>query len=657
MVDIDNIKLENKKRLQDLFGKYNPALGVGSLIKRIPLIGANDESIYVPEQMLEIETVKQWYELKSVKRLLKEMTGTYNDELLIEFFKQFAFTRIYYDFEYWTSIAVKIQEKNTKRIIPFILNKPQRKLLAELEDLRTRNLPIKIILLKARQWGGSTLVQVYMAWIQLIHKTNWHSLIIADIEHQARNIRNMYNRLISEYPSELGKFHLVNWQNMQKIKMVKERGCIIGVGSMQNPDAFRSFDVSMTHLSEVGLWKKTEGKEPQDLVQAIRAAVPDVPYSVNVMESTAKGVGNFFHNEWLSAKSKSSDYKPVFVAWWENENYVLPIADYKAFINTMTDYDWFLYNLGATLESINWYKRHKIGNNFDDWRMKSEFPSTDAEAFQSTGRRVFAPIYVMNARKTCKEPIFVGDIYGDARKGMEAFKNLRLEESSEGCLRIWIKPDEVKKIEHRFCAFADIGGRTERADYSAIKILDRAPMLKGQPPEVAAVWMGHLDQDLFAWRAAQLSYYYEQALLAVETNSLRKSQSDGGDHFLTILDEIVNFYPNLYCRTTPEQIRQGLPRLYGFHTNVKSKEMIIDGLNGGLRDGDYIERDILTCHQLDVYEEKPSGELGAVEGNHDDLVMVTAGVRWICYQMPAPFEIKYGEMKNYIIPKISEASI
>ena len=60
---------------------------------------------------------------------------------------------------------VKIKDKQGQEDIPFILNRPQRRYLDMLETQRACNKPIRIIMLKARQWGGSTITQVYMAWI------------------------------------------------------------------------------------------------------------------------------------------------------------------------------------------------------------------------------------------------------------------------------------------------------------------------------------------------------------------------------------------------------------------------------------------------------------------------------------------------------------
>jgi hypothetical protein len=104
-----------------------------------------------------------------------------------------------------------------------------------------------------------------------------------------------------------------------------------------------------------------------------------------------------------------------------------------------------------------------------------------------------------------------------------------------------------------------------------------------------------------------------------------------------VLDEIVKYYSNMYARTTPDKIRQGIPIKYGFHTDKSTKPMIIDGLNGALREESYIERDLRACDEMDTYEIKPNGSYGAVEGTNDDLVIVTAIGVWACFKyMPMP---------------------
>ena len=109
--------------------------------------------------------------------------------------------RIRFDFEYWCARATKIKDKRTHREVPFVLNRAQCILLKALEDRRMAGKPVRVILLKARQWGGSTLVQYYMAWWQLVLYRGCNSLIAGHRKDNAITIRNLYKRLLENYPT------------------------------------------------------------------------------------------------------------------------------------------------------------------------------------------------------------------------------------------------------------------------------------------------------------------------------------------------------------------------------------------------------------------------------------------------------------------------
>lgn len=108
--------------------------------------------------------------------------------------------RYRYDFEYWCHCCVKIKHKVTHRLVTFELNRAQRKLLATLESQRQSGKPVRVMLLKARQWGGSTLVQIYMAWWQIVLHTHCHSVICSHVKDASVTIKGMYATLIDNYP-------------------------------------------------------------------------------------------------------------------------------------------------------------------------------------------------------------------------------------------------------------------------------------------------------------------------------------------------------------------------------------------------------------------------------------------------------------------------
>jgi hypothetical protein len=462
----------------------------------------------------------------------------------------------------------------------------------------------------------------------------------------------MFTRMAESHPKYIQPITFKPYEGSQSIKMITERGCIVGVASSETPEALRTYNFQMTHLSEVAFFKSTEKRTAEDLIQTIRASVPNEPYTIAVLESTAKGVGSFFHSEWLKAieNKQQLGYTPVFVAWWEIEIYRKDIIDFDEFISSFTDYDWVLWNLGATLEGINWYKSFKEQEGYSDWRMMSEFPSNADEAFQSTGHRAFNRVDVLRVRKDCKEPLLIGEIYGKEYKGFDALTDVRIDKIEGGNLSVWELPDGTQNIKYRYVLFADIGGRSDLADYSTVKVMDREPLMYGGKPRVVAVWHGHIDQDLFAWKAAQLATIYQNGLLAIEVNSLSTKGAEG-DHHLTVLDEIAPYYENLYTRTSPERVREGVPAIYGFHTNKSTKPMIINELNASLRDYTYVERDNNACNEMDMYEIKADGSYGAVKGAKDDRVITTAGILWLSNKhMDFPVEVnKEKKVYNIIV--------
>jgi hypothetical protein len=268
-----------------------------------------------------------------------------------------------------------------------------------------------------------------------------------------------------------------------------------------------------------------------------------------------------------------------------------------------------------------------------------EYPSFPSESFQASGRRFYPIKDVERTRKTCIDPSFIGEVYGDKITGEESLNNIQFKEEEGGSLKIWTMPSD-EKISDRYVVVVDIGGRTDRADNSVILVLDRKDMMHGGVPEVVAEWCGHTDHDILAWKAVQLASSYQTALLIVESNTLESERTEG-DHFEYILDEIAYYYPNLYSRTPADKIRAGLPPTWGFHTNVSTKTMVCDHHKKVLRENMYIERDKGTCDEYDTFEVKPNGSLGAVDGCRDDKNITRCIGVWACYQeLPLPRVVK-----------------
>ena len=529
--------------------------------------------------------------------------------------------RFLHDFEYWCVKCVKIKDKVTSQIIPFVLNRPQRRLVRLLESERRAGRPIRVIMLKARQWGGSTLVQIYFAWIQIIHRRGWNSLICAHVKDSSSNIRGMYKRLLSNYPRDY--WHedeapaLSRLERTENSQQIKGRDCVVTVCSSENQEATRGMDFSMAHLSEVAFWRDSTLHNPLDLIRSVTSGIMPKPLSIIVMESTANGVGNYFHREWCRAGQtlpdgqRVSDKLPFFVPWFDIDIYREPVSDPEALWNSLDDYERTLWDTQpVTLEGLNWYHRRR--REYQDHRsMMAEFPSTPAEAFTATSCNVFDSESVEKLRAHCTVIPEVGELTSG-----------QFIPSSDGKLKVWSRP----RSNTLYITAVDIGGRSAQADWSVITVIDRRLWDDGKP-EVVAQWRGHIDHDLLGRKAAAISTWYGRALLVIESNTL-ESEGDGAGSY--ILGELSRTYYNLYRRPCPGG---GLPRP-GFHTNRATKTALIDNLIALVRQGGYTERDPAACDELLQYETLPGGGFAARRGCHDDMLMSRAIALWVNNDAP-----------------------
>ena len=650
--DINHIIQENQKRNAKLDAHYDPIRGIGGPLERFKLVIEETGEFYLPISMLD-EPIVDLLQKEGSFAKASITSGKSDGELLEDFFN----VRFKHDFEFWAYTCIVIENKDQFKEYPFKLRGAQREILFDLEMQRLANVPIRIVLLKARQFGGSTLIQMYMMWIQQVHKENWHSVIVAQDDTTAGVIASMYDYARERYPLPIGV--LKPFRGSTKIRQDSIRKHRINIGSVNNPDQFRGKNNAMIHMSEVGIWQDTLKLKVSNLISSLKETVPNMPLTMIVEESTAKGL-NYFYDSWRKAVKGQTRYKAIFIPWWRIDRDRIPLTvSEEEFIKSFEDYHWYLWELGATLEGINWYRLHKADNGYQDHEMMAENPSTAEEAFQSSGQKVFPPVYVEALRKDCCPPLFRGDVFADARAGSKALNNIRIEKVAKGNLQIWKTPEEVhkKRIKNRIVSFVDIGGTTKLADFSIIKLIDKEPMIYGNDPEVIAQWAGHIDQDLLAWKAAQICMAYAQPeigeypLLAFEIQSLEKKGTEG-NHSLTILDNLKDFYPNLYIRNDEEKVGDEFVPKYGAHTNTKTKGLWINTTKAAMRERymaltdqqdnwGYVERDDETCNEYNWYEIKENGSMGAIDAKHDDRVMATAGCVWLAIsKTDLPFIVK-----------------
>lgn len=676
----NDILAENERRWQRLRAEYDAVTGEGiedlTGIKRVKLEIADFATPvqWVPEAMMQNKLVKEIAKAGSIEKYIAKKKWKYGAPDTLEIERRLRRIRHKYDFLYWAYFCIKIRHKQLKKRVRFILNLPQLIAFAKCEEMRARGVPISLIILKARQWGGSTFCFFYQVW--LMFKWNeFHSFAIAAHTSSAsETILTMLKRSIKDYPAwDLGlpdetELRLAPADNTGHAFVIKDQNGrqvlegFIYVGTAEKPDTLRSKDINGAHYSEVGLWPDTDAKKSEDIIADIEGGMTDDADTMRAMESTAKSPDDYFASQWHECDDGKGGYTQVFIPSRDIVFDTRKIDNMREFVEWLVGhkdddkpdgkwrdsgkYYWWLWEIGSTLEHINWYRYRRLRLSFA--KMCNEAPETPEQAFFTAGNHVFDPFLVAAKAKKCREPVYVGDLVADGLKREAALQNIRFIENSTGNLRVWEMPDD-SPVANRYLVVLDPRrGASDGADPACITVFDRLLMmsdfgLDGRPGVVAEMNY-KADPDLQAYDAMRLAEWYGHAKLVIESNTMEtmnEERNSGIDAFEYIMDIVGSLYDNLYMRSAPEEdVQGGVKYKWGFQTNRSTKPKIINFMKECLKDNLWDEPSQLCCAQMSSYMED-HGKTDAEKGKHDDVVMSRAIGLWICYkEMPLPEWIK-----------------
>lgn len=506
-----------------------------------------------------------------------------------------------------------------------------------LKDLMD-GIPVRYIILKARQMGLSTIIEALCFWWTTTHK-NVNSVIIAHKKKAAKNLYKMFRRFYDnadQYFRPTRKYNTKDDLTFDVDDNVKEdyraRGLKPpGLGSeiqtmVASEGEGRSDTILFFHGSEVAFWDKNS-----DVLSAVLQTIPLMPNTFAFLESTANGVGGFFYDEWQFAKKGESRFKPLFFAWHEHPEYMLE--------GKIEVYD------EEELELLDIFK--KMGYPEEDWDRKlfwrrekkkefrsepdkfyQEYPKDDQEAFLASGRTVFdiRQLIKMEEEARDHQPMFGSVIKVKNDRGQEHYQFDQVPATADGVpptpLKVWelpIKRDIGKKImaDVKYTIAIDTAegidkgaGDKEEGDYSVIDVM-RTDTLK-----TVARWRGHTDPDLLGEIAFHLGTFYNYALIGCEVNN----------QGIVTVQKLRNlFYRNLYQRETSEdeQFQERTSRM-GWQTNRKTKPVIIGELVKAIREGAITDYDIVFIREAMTYVRDDNGYTRAQENMFDDCVMAKA---------------------------------
>ncbi|MEK5318150.1 DNA packaging protein [Paenibacillus sp. FSL L8-0644] len=489
------------------------------------------------------------------------------------------------DFEQFCWRMLKIKTKSG-RIMPLTLNDAQRTFVREVFRQIEAGKPVRIIILKARQMGFSTVTEALIYYFTSLQEAK-NAFIVAQSSDASSNLYDMFQFYYEKVPAIIKPMSRKN--NAKKLTF--ENPTIRTADRRKNPGLkskitvqtaesrvlARSDTIHYLHASEVAFWP---AKKKKKHLLSLLAALSKEPGSLGVIESTANGMEEF-KKMWDAAVKGESDFTPLFFAWFEMPDYRKPVP--PGFELTGEERELKAkYSLDD--EQLQW-RRYTIRNDCggDPRQFDQEYPSEPGDAFLLSGEGIFDNKFIKQLRDGIS---IIGSHYE-----IDFVKN-KIIPAHAGELVMYRQPEQGK----RYVLAADTAKGKEDGDYDAAYVLEE------RTGEMCAALHGKWDTDLYGKKLNTFGLYYNTALLAVENNNTGES----------VLNTLFNtcHYPLLFMHK----------KSLGWNTNQATRPVMISDFKEAIRDQLYD----IYCPEL--YSEcmtliDKNGRAEADSGCHDDRIL------------------------------------
>lgn len=491
--------------------------------------------------------------------------------------------------------CLKIKTKSGT-VVPFRLNDAQRKLYAVAKRQQDDGKPVRLIILKARQLGFSTLTEGLIFHACATRK-NVNALIVAHREDATANLFRMSKLFYDELPAPVKP--MLRASNAQELvfenpsKLRSEREARPGLRSRircataGGRGIGRSDTLQCVHLSEYAFWPDgADGKA--STLAGILQAVPSLPGTMVVIESTANGFEDF-KERWDAAVAGENDFEPVFFAWFENPDYSMPVVPGTEWMPEERDLKAAYQLTDEQLQWRRWCIANNCGGSLDMFRQ--EYPASPGEAFLHSGTGVFDNEQIVLRLERLPEPAGRGE-----------FTDGEWTESETGAITLYELPEDGVPYV--------LGGDTagEGSDYFTAIVIDNVT------GRIAAKLRQKYSEPEYVRQIYALGRFYNDALVAIETNF--------STYPVMKLQEME--YSNQYSREREDTYTRQMRKSYGFRTDRQSRPRAIANLvevfsshPEWFTDRELLEEMLTFCYNEDHRPE-------ALAGKHDDLVMGAA---------------------------------
>jgi hypothetical protein len=529
----------------------------------------------------------------------------------------------------WIAENLLIVDKGSE-VRPLVPNRGQQLVTKATHIQESAGLPVRIILLKARQFGGSTGIQgdFFARCALLDHRQAFTAAHKAQAtERLFAMSKGYYDRLPKN------KQPRIDSKNGYKLAFSEPNGGGMTIATAGSPDAARSGTYQYAHCSEYAWWDSQ-----LETMAAIDSAVPYRPGTMIVIESTANGMGDDFHQRWCDActayrQGDISGYIPVFVGWLQIEDYTLAVPagyDWSACPPDVMEEEPALRAIGASDEQLYWRRKKIVGGFGGSVDMfHQEFPSTPSEAFLTSGRAVCPANVIAHHRTTCEQGRKARLVYDrQAHSGVRAVYD---ESLFPPFWRIWRPPQE----DGDYAIAGDVaeGGLSDPNNPSSEPDRSGALVIERQTLMDCAEYISREEADIFGEELYKAHKWYNEGWVTPEANP-------AGMASLLVLKR-------LGCKRIMrrvayiDKLSQQPQESEGWKTLLNNREnMLMELLSalrpaaGGSYEGQMIVRSSAFLDELETFIRLATGRMQHMLGKHDDLIFARAIVYQVHVQCP-----------------------
>ncbi len=519
---------------------------------------------------------------------------------------------------------IKVRDAFQKNVlVPFVLNDAQNELL-EASNAASEDNSIENFTLKCRRLGISTYYCAdYLA--DAIIENGHHVRIVAQDPHTLaalfRVVKTMYANLRPEI-KPLSKYNSKNSLEFNdEEKGVVESKFSVSTVSPGEEEKGRGDTITRLHLTEIPFWKGD--------AETAATALCDATAGGKISgESTAKGVGDWFHRKYLQGKNHEGGIRKHFFEWWWNENYQIDGATFETFGSGIY---LILKDQDITEFSDEELKKARLTDYDDAVQRENNFP---LQSELASAMQIAAFLYEKNR-------IDVENFLDDEVAKRIAWRRQQIAKRGERKFRVEYPENDVDP-------FAQTGGSIFDQSYTQEVFAPRDPVPghsylvvndpsigieeTGDPAIVTVIdrftneqvysWRGWEKQDSQAKRCCQQSDRYYGAEIAVESNMgegvIMEVENLGYGHrlykYIDVQTQRDIDEGKISMTQAIERARPGLPM------TDRVKRTAVTLLEKAWRDGVFKPCSQNLCNEATVFVQN-GNKMEAKSGFHDDEIM------------------------------------